>query len=63
MPVNLSIKNAPDRVAQRRHERAKQPHRSLPGELLAIIDPAIQQDRPAMPDDSVAGLYLSCGHQ
>jgi antitoxin FitA len=37
MPLNLSIKNAPDRVVQRLRERAEQHHRSLQGELLAIV--------------------------
>jgi plasmid stability protein len=41
MPVNLSIKNAPDDVVQRLRERAAKNHRSLQGELLAIIEDAI----------------------
>ena len=44
MPVNLSIKNAPDDVVQRLRERAARNHRSLQGELLAIIEEAV---RPA----------------
>lgn len=40
MPVNLSIKNAPDDVVDRLRERAKRNHRSLQGELLAIIEDA-----------------------
>ena len=48
MPVNLSIKNAPDRVVQRLRERAERHHRSLQGELLAIIEAAIQ-DGPLTP--------------
>jgi len=42
MPVNLSIKNAPDDVVQRLRERAAQHHRSLQGELLAIIEDAVR---------------------
>jgi len=42
MPVNLSIKNAPDDVVARLRERAAQNHRSLQGELLAIIEDAVQ---------------------
>ena len=38
MPVNLSIKNAPDDVVARLRERAAKHHRSLQGELLAIIE-------------------------
>jgi plasmid stability protein len=42
MPVNLSIKNAPDEVVQRLRERAARNHRSLQGELMAIIEEAVQ---------------------
>jgi plasmid stability protein len=47
MPVTLSIKNAPDRVVQRLKERAERHQRSLQGELLAIIEAAIGEDRTA----------------
>jgi hypothetical protein len=46
MPVNLSIKDAPDRVVQRLREGAGH-YRSLQGELLAIIEAAVQEDGPA----------------
>lgn len=46
MPVNLSIKNAPDDVVERLRARAKRNHRSLQGELLAIVEDAT---RPAAP--------------
>lgn len=42
MPVNLSIKNAPDRVVARLKQRAKRNHRSLQGELLAIVEEAVE---------------------
>ncbi len=45
MPVNLSIKNAPDDVVERLRQRAEQNHRSLQGELLAIIE-AAAKDAP-----------------
>jgi antitoxin FitA len=41
MPVNLSIKNAPDRIVKRLKQRAKNNHRSLQGELLAIVEEAV----------------------
>jgi antitoxin FitA len=41
MPVNLSIKNAPDDVVHRLRERAQRNHRSLQGELLAIVEDAV----------------------
>ncbi len=43
MPVTLSIKHAPDLVVQRLRERAARNHRSLQGELLAIIEQAAMQ--------------------
>ena len=42
MPINLSIKNAPDDVVQRLRERAVRNHRSLQGELLAILEEAVK---------------------
>ena len=37
MPINLSIRNVPDAVAQRLRARAKRNHRSLQGELMNLI--------------------------
>jgi antitoxin FitA len=54
MPVNLSIKNAPDEIVQRLRERAERHHRSLQGELMAIIEAAVQQEHPATPSDVLA---------
>ncbi len=45
MPVNLSIKNVPDEVAERLRERAERNHRSLQGELLSIIEEAALTSR------------------
>ncbi len=45
MPVNLSIKNAPDEVVQRLKARAARHHRSLQGEVLAILEEAVQPPR------------------
>jgi plasmid stability protein len=44
MPVNLSIKNAPDDVVERLRTRAARNHRSLQGELLAIIEDATRSE-------------------
>jgi len=44
MPVNLSIKNVPDDLAERLRERAAQAHRSLQGELMAILEEAVPAD-------------------
>ncbi len=40
MPVNLSIKDVPDEVAEILRKRAERNHRSLQGELMAIIEAA-----------------------
>ncbi|MFQ5954209.1 MAG: Arc family DNA-binding protein [Kiloniellales bacterium] len=42
MPVNLSIKNAPDDIVRRLKRRAEKHHRSLQGELLAILEEAVR---------------------
>ena len=54
MPVNLSIKNAPDDVVQRLRERAARNHRSLQGELMAIIEEAVKPTRYQTVDEVVA---------
>jgi plasmid stability protein len=41
--MNLSIKNAPDDVVARLRARAARNHRSLQGELRAIVEAAVQQ--------------------
>lgn len=54
MPVNLSIKNAPDDVVRRLMVRATRHHRSLQGELLAILEEAVQPPRQVTVDDVLA---------
>ncbi len=49
MPVSLSIKNAPDEVVRRLRQRAERHHRSLQGELLAIIEEAVRPERALSP--------------
>jgi antitoxin FitA len=51
MPVNLSIKNAPDQVVLGLRERAQRHRRSLQGELLAIIEAAVEKDHRSSPAD------------
>jgi len=41
VPVNLSIKNVPEDLANRLRKRAAKHHRSLQGELLAILEKAL----------------------
>ncbi|HUZ12673.1 MAG TPA: Arc family DNA-binding protein [Caulobacteraceae bacterium] len=50
---NLSIKNAPDAVIERLRRRAQRHHRSLQGELLAIVEAAARDDRPEPGEPSV----------
>lgn len=38
MPVDLSIKRVPDQLAERLRRRAASHHRSLQGELLAMLE-------------------------
>jgi plasmid stability protein len=54
MPVNLSIKNAPDDVVLRLKARAARHHRSLQGELLAILEEAVQPPRMLNADQVLA---------
>ncbi len=42
MGVNLSIKNVPAEKVELLKQRAKRNHRSLQGELLAIVDQATE---------------------
>jgi plasmid stability protein len=42
MPLTLSIKNVPDALAERLKQRAARHHRSLQGELMAIIEAAAE---------------------
>lgn len=41
MSVDLSIKSMPDEMAQKLRDRAKAHHRSLQGELMAILEEAV----------------------
>ena len=54
MPVNLSIKNAPDDIVERLRRRAAKHHRSLHGELLAIIEEAVREPDRLTPSKVLA---------
>jgi len=54
MPVTLSVKNVPDAVARRLRARAKRNHRSLQGELLALVTDATEVSARASPQDVLA---------
>ena len=64
MPVNLSVKNVPETLAQCLRERAERNRRSLQRELLSILEavvdrraapaPALQPPRPTLAIEEVA---------
>ncbi len=47
MPVNLSVKNVPDTLAERLRARASRNHRSLQRELLAILESVVDERSPS----------------
>lgn len=60
MAVNLSIKEVPEALAQRLRERAARNHRSLQGELMAIIEQAASET-PAQPAAQRHGTVVGTG--
>ncbi len=54
MPINLSIKNAPDDLVSLLKARAERNHRSMQGELLAILEQAVRQPRRLTPLELLA---------
>ena len=54
MPLNLSVKSAPDEIVRRLKKRAARHHRSLQGELMAILEAAAYEEpRGLTPLDDV----------
>ena len=58
MPVTLSIKNVPDQLAEKLRTRAARRHRSLQGELLAILEETVSPRR-ASPGELLKSLKAS----
>ncbi|NMG65813.1 Arc family DNA-binding protein [Azoarcus indigens] len=52
---NLSIKNVPEALAERLRQRAASNHRSLQGELMAIIEQAVDAP-PASPPAAATSI-------
>ncbi len=50
MSGNLSIKNVPDHIAEEVRRRAAKHHRSLQGELMAILEEIVSQEKRLTPD-------------
>ena len=46
---NLSIKDVPESIAAALRQRAARHHRSLPGELMAIVERAAAEEAAASP--------------
>jgi len=51
MPVNISVKNMPDDIAERLRQRAKRHHRSLQGELMAILESSVKEESKLTPQE------------
>lgn len=58
MAVTLSVKNVPEKLAERLRQRAAANHRSLQGELMAILEEAAE---PSLSVDDVAGIVKRLG--
>lgn len=58
MPVTLSVKNVPAKLAERLRRRAAANHRSLQGELLAILEEATE---PSISIDELAEIVKKLG--
>jgi antitoxin FitA len=54
--VNLSIKNVPEDLANKLRQRAARHHRSLQGELLAILEEALSKDEVLSPSELLSKI-------
>ncbi len=66
MPVNLSIKNVPDELAELLRERARRSHRSLQGELMVVLEEAVGRRRRLSAEElleEIRGLDLETGDE
>ena len=59
MPVNLSIKNVPDVMAAKLRERAERNHRSLQGEMMAILETASEDPQVVRANTSTAAYAVT----
>jgi plasmid stability protein len=56
MAVNLSIKNVPDHIAEQLRRQASKHHRSLQGELMAILEEGMTRKRSLKPSEILSEL-------
>jgi hypothetical protein len=59
--MDLSIKGVLEEQVKQLRERAKANHRSLQGELRALIDEAIGETRPRLTVDEIAERFGKLG--
>ena len=59
--MDLSIKSVPEEQVRRLRERAKANHRSLQGELRAILDGAVGAQRAPLSVDEIADKVSRLG--
>lgn len=59
MPLNLSVKNVPEALAARLRRRAERNHRSLQGELMAILESAANEPAATKAAATVAAYGAS----
>jgi len=59
MPVNLSIKNVPEEIAEKLRHRAERHHRSLQGELMSILQQSVNEERYLSPSELLAEVRAS----
>ncbi|WP_447969668.1 FitA-like ribbon-helix-helix domain-containing protein [Nitrospira sp. M1] len=58
MPTNLLIKDVPDRLMARLRLQAVKHHRSLQGEVVAIIESSVETHTPLTPSQVLAQVRL-----
>jgi plasmid stability protein len=56
MSVNMSIKAVPDDIIRRLRLRAERNHRSLQGEVMAILEDAVRPSSALAPDEVLVAV-------
>ena len=59
MPVNLSIKNVPEEIAEKLRRRAQRHHRSLQGELMSILKQSVYEEQYLSPSELLMEIRAS----
>ena len=57
MSVTLSIKNVPDEILKRLRRKAADHHRSLQGELMAIIEQGVLSEKQLTVEEVIARVH------